>query len=134
MTTQKNGAGRPTKFTPDRIHAIILDIAHCIPHKLAAESNGICEDTLYSWINKGMEDLKNDIDSDYAKFSVSIKRAETSRIRTHIGNIAERVDKWQADAWILERRWWKYYGQSAAVIEMQKRLERLENDKNKQSE
>lgn len=123
-----NDVGRPTKFTPERRAAILKDIGDRIPYEFAAEANGICEDTLYDWINQGKRDRKAGINSDFAKFSEEIKQAELKKIRQHLEKIEQNPERWQADAWILERRWWKHFSPNAAVLDFNKRLERMENE------
>lgn len=119
--------GRPTKFTPERRSAIIDAIAHRIPYEYAAEANGICEETLYEWLRLAKADRCAGIDSEYTKFSEDIKRAEMTRIREHADIIAARPERWQADAWMLERRWHKHYGPNAQINELNQRLAKLEH-------
>ncbi len=123
--------GRPTKFTPERCAAIIDAISHRIPYEYAAEANGICEDTLYEWLKIGRKHRAERIDSDYTRFSESIKRAEMTRMRGHLDIIAERPERWQADAWILERRWYKHYGPNAQLNELNHKLDKLNDGDNR---
>lgn len=122
----REGSGRPSKFTPERRAAIVAAIRSRVPYEYAAEGNGICEDTLYEWLAIGRKHRKEGIDSEYSFFSEDIKRAEMERITEHNDNIASHVEKWQADAWILERRWHKHYGPNAQLNELNKRLSQLE--------
>ncbi len=119
--------GRPSLFTKETCDAIIDAISHRVPYEYAAEGNGICESTLYDWIRTGQNDMANGVDSDYAKFSKAIKRAEMTKIRQHSDIIAERPERWQADAWLLERRYAKHYGANAQVNELARRLDKLEH-------
>lgn len=119
--------GRPTKFTPQRCADIVDAIKHRAPYEYAAMANGISERTLYNWIDLGKEHLEHNIESNYAKFLQDIKRAELTRIREHTDIIAARPERWQADAWLLERRWHKHFGPNAQLNELNQRLERLEN-------
>lgn len=121
----KEPIGRPSKFTPERRAAIIDAISKRVPYEFAAEGNGICEDTLYDWINTGKKHRKEGIDSDFANFSEAIKKAEMSKIVEHSEKIASNVDRWQADAWILERRWHKHYGSNAQLNELNNKLDKL---------
>jgi transposase-like protein len=118
--------GRPSKFTPERRASIINDIARRVPYEIAAEANGICESTLYEWIDMGRRHRKEGIDSEYSKFSEGIKAAERSKIIGHADNIADHVDKWQADAWMLERRWYKHFGSNAQLNELNRKLDKLD--------
>ncbi len=119
--------GRPSKFTPERRAAIIDAISHRIPYEYAAEANGICEETLYEWLRIAKIDRASGIDSEYTKFSEDIKRAEMQRMREHSDIIAARPERWQADAWMLERRWHKHYGPNAQLNELNQRLAKLEH-------
>jgi transposase-like protein len=116
-------------FTEERRASILKDISDRIPYELAAEANGICEETLYAWIRQGKLDKKNGIQSEFAKFSEDIKRTELKKIREHLDSINESPERWQAQAWILERRWWKHFSPNAAVLELNKRLELIESEK-----
>lgn len=120
--------GRPSKFTPERCADIIKAISRRAPYQLAAEANGISERTLFYWMETGANHLDEGIDSDYAEFLQSIKRAEMQKVMEHTDIIAARPERWQADAWLLERRWYKYFGASVPVIELNERLERLEGE------
>lgn len=128
MAGNENSGRHAWKFTHERRQAILQSISDRIPYELSAEANGICEDTLYNWINLGKEHLAAGIDSDYSIFVESIKKTEQIRIKNHLEIIADKPERWQADAWILERRWWKYYSSSAAIIEFNKKLDRLDNN------
>lgn len=125
---KQEGSGRPSKFTSERCAAIVDDIAHRVPYEMAAEANGISDQTLYTWLNIAKDHLAQGIDSEYTIFLEAIKKAEKNRVREHIKNIAERPNQWQADAWILERRWYKHFGANAQVNELSRRLDQLEGE------
>lgn len=117
--------GRPSKFTPERCAAIVDDIAHRVPYEYAAEGNGVSENTLYIWLDIAKQHEAQGIESAYTVFREAIKRAESRRIREHNQNIADHVDKWTGDAWILERRWHKHYSTNAALNELNHKMDRL---------
>lgn len=119
--------GRPTKFTPERRASIISDISRRIPYRLAAEANGICEATFFDWMNTAKVHQLEGIDSDYTRFSESIKRAELTRVLEHTDMIAAKPERWQADAWLLERRWPDLFGASVLLSELNNRLSNLEH-------
>lgn len=123
----QEGSGRPSKFTPERRAAIVKAIRSRVPYEYAAEGNGICEATLYIWFDIGKEHKAKGIDSDYTIFIEDIKRAEMERIIEHNDNIASHVEKWQSDAWILERRWYKHYGSNAPLMELNRELAQLKD-------
>lgn len=119
--------GRPLKFTPERRAAIVDAIRNRIPYEYAAEANGICEDTLYEWLRIAKTHRKDGIDSKYTEFSEDIKRAEMQRIREHLDIISARPERWQADSWILERRWYKHFGPNSQLNELNQRLAKLQD-------
>lgn len=121
----KEDPGRPSKFTPERCAAIVDAIAHRIPYEYAAEANGIAEKTLYIWLEIAKKHQDEGIESNYTVFLQDIKRAEMTRIREHNDMIAAKPERWQADAWILERRWHKHYGTNAALGELNNKLNTL---------
>lgn len=120
--------GRPTKFTPERCADIISAISRRAPYQYAAEANGISERCLFYWLEEGARDLDNNVDSDFARFLQSIKRVEMQKIMEHTDMIAAKPERWQADAWLLERRWPKHFGANAQVNELNERLARLEGE------
>lgn len=130
----QEGSGRPSKFTPERRDAIIDAISHRIPYQMAAEANGICLDTLYEWLKIGRQHQRDAIESDYSIFSEALKRSEMIKVRQHMDVIADRPERWQADAWLLERRWHKHFGPNAQVNELNERLDKLENGESKNEE
>lgn len=117
--------GRPTKFTPERCASIIDAVSHRIPYEMAAEANGICLDTLYEWLKIGREHRKKGISSDYSMFSEALKRSEMQKVREHCDMIAAKPERWQADAWILERRWHKYFSPNAGLNELNEKMDKL---------
>lgn len=117
--------GRPPKYNPQRCHAIITSISNRVPYEIAAEANGIHPDTLYDWINKGRKDRDADLDTELSRFSEAIKKVEQERIIDHLNKIADSAERWQSQAWILERRWSKYFGANAEVKELSKMVEEL---------
>ncbi len=119
--------GRPSKFTEKRRNDIIDAITHRIPYEMAAEANGICLDTLYEWLKIGKQHQREGIDSDYAIFSEGLKRAEMQKVREHTDMIAAKPERWQADAWLLERRWHKHFSSNAQLGEMNQKLDALLN-------
>lgn len=127
----KESTGRPSKFTPERCAAIIDAVSRRAPYEFAAEGNGISEATLYIWLDIGRKHKDEGITSDYTVFLEGIKNAELSRIIEHNEKISSNVDRWQADAWILERRWHKHYGSNAQINELNAKLDKLmESEKN----
>ncbi len=119
--------GRPSKFTEKRRNDIIDAISHRIPYEMAAEANGISLSTLYEWFKIGREHSEEGIDSDYTIFSEALKRAEMQKVREHTDMIAAKPERWQADAWLLERRWHKHFGPNGQIKDLNDRMDKLEH-------
>ena len=132
--SQGQGGGQPPKYTPERLAAILTDIGDRIPYELAAESNGIRESTLYAWINQGKDEQDKGLDTPLAKFAEDIKRIEKQKINYHLKKLEENGNRWQADAWILERRWHKHFGANVALKELAERIQNLEEKKHKEAD
>ncbi len=122
--------GRPSKFTPERRNSIIDAISHRIPYEMAAEANGISAETLYEWLRIGKAHRDDCIESEYSIFSEALKRAEMQRVREHCDMIAAKPERWQADSWILERRWHKHFSTNAPIIELNEKMDKLLEENN----
>ncbi len=96
--------GRPTKFNKSRAKSIIEAIAKFVPYTMVADANQINRSTLYDWINKGLEDLRNGKKTAFARFSYTLKKRECEGVCQLLDDIKAGVKSWQSRAWILERR------------------------------
>lgn len=93
-------AGRPTKYTPDRVKRIIDALAAGNTRGCSAAYGGITMETLLQWEKR------------YSEFSEQTKDAEARAEVAHVANIAKasREGIWTASAWWLERRKHKDWG------------------------
>lgn len=82
-------------------------------YALAADYVGVSVATLYRWMKVGREDER----SPYREFFDAVKRAQAHNVANHLATITKAAQdgRWQASAWILERRhgWWASRDQSA---------------------
>ena len=129
-----NAMGRPSKFTPERRAEIISAISRRAPYQMAAEANGITERCLYYWLEQGANDLDDSIDSEYAEFFQAIKRAEMQKVMEHTDMIAAKPERWQADAWLLERRWPKHFGNNVLLKELNERMNQMAGAKHQSNQ
>lgn len=120
--------GRPTKLTPKTHKKIVAYIGDRVPYLIAAEASGIDESTLYDWINWGKRDSLEGKETVFSRFAKDIKEIEAKRIKEHLKIIETSPERWQAQAWILERRWWKHFGQKVAEVDFDERLRKIESD------
>ena len=117
--------GRPSKFTPDRRKAILHAISKHVPYEIAAKANGVSPRRFWEWKAMGEKDLDNEVDSDFAAFSQAINEIEQNKIISHSDIIERGPKNWQANAWLLERRWWQHFGVNAPLIEFKKQLDEM---------
>lgn len=93
--------GRKTKLNKEVIQALCDAIRRGLPRDRAAAFAGIHISTIYDWLSREAEGGL------FADFSDSLKKAESELIADKLQTIsaaAEDDGKWQAAAWILERR------------------------------
>lgn len=107
-------AGRKTKLTP----ALIKDAAKLLKGgnyvSTVCEFLGIGETTWYRWMKEG-EVAKSGLKREFWE---SIKKAEAEaeiRLITDLQKIAEADQKWQALAWMLERKYPDRWGRKDKV-------------------
>ena len=106
--------GARCKLTRERQRAICDAITVGCTYKLAAQAAGICERTLYNWLEKG-EAGEAPI---YVQFLQDVKRAEGAQAAQLLQLIATHAaNHWQAAAWMLERRHGYASPQALAAIE-----------------
>lgn len=95
--------GRPSKLNENLIFDMAYEIAKGLPVKYACDLFGVTTGSFFSWMKTGEQDFENDVDSIYALFFDTIKKAQAEFVR----NIGEEIRKgntgWQGKAWWLER-------------------------------
>lgn len=126
---------RPTSLTPDVQSAIIAALDVGSYRVTAAQAAGICERTLYSWLERGEKG-----EEPFAEFLQAVKSSESRaeidllmEIRTAQGGISgeggTRADIWQSRAWVMERRWpkrWATRVRTAVTEELDAFTDRLQ--------
>ena len=125
----KSDTGRKTKLDKNKIDLILKSVARRVPYEIAALACGVTYQTLYNWINRGKEHLQKGLDTDHARFVQALYEVEQEKIIYHSDKIADNIERWQSDAWLLERRWAKYYGPNAQVNELNSKLDELLDSK-----
>jgi len=112
--------GRPPIVSRDRKRArkVIKALKDGATMDMAAQRGGVSRRTLYEWLYKGQDvrDARDadenarltPYDDDYLWFLTEYEDAESEMKETLLRRIMEAGEdrqKWQANAWILERRW-----------------------------
>jgi len=95
-------AGRSnSKYTPERVKAIIQAIEVGAPYRHAAAVAGIDEDTFTNWKKR------------HSEFSDAVKEAEGKAVTGRLARIRmAEPDHWQAAAWWLERKYPNEFGKT----------------------
>lgn len=99
---------RPPKMTRARQEAILEGIRLGLPRMVAAAAAGIHHVTIRRWEERDLA------------FADEMKMAEAQAQQVYLGNInavakSREPGSWQANAWILERRWPEIYGQKSRL-------------------
>lgn len=107
-TIGKNGrrTGRPTKLTKAVGDLLLEGFKQGLTVILASKYSGIHRDTFYGWL----ENARADPDSFYALFSDMLDKSEADLAYRHLMQINMGVERWQASAWMLERKHAEDYG------------------------
>ena len=105
MTSTRGG--RPSKYRPDTVAAIIAAVEGGATYRHAAASVGVSERTLHDWQVR------------HPQFSQALKTAEAMACMAAVGTIrrAAEAGTWQAAAWYLERRYPAEYGRRAVTVD-----------------
>ncbi len=109
----KSNAGRKTKLNDARLKKVVDGITAGLPYDTACALAGIHYTTFLNWMKRGEEDKTGE----FFKFFEEVKKAEAIAESVHIKNIkdAGRNGVWQADAWMLERRYPEKWGKKEQV-------------------
>jgi hypothetical protein len=92
-----------TKFTASVVRKIIEGLKLGMPRKYAAARGGISERCFFSWLDER------------PNFKQKVLAAEAHAVAHHLENLEIRAKKrgsWEADAWLLERRFASDYGKA----------------------
>lgn len=121
-------------FKKETVNAILEDIRKGVPYQIAAEKHGVHESTFRWWKNHGKRSIDEGIEDDYSSLLRSLREIEANRIASNISEIRESEKGHRGKEWELERSFWKYFSAKAGEIELNERLEVLENKKGTENE
>jgi hypothetical protein len=123
-----------TKICKELTDVMAAAVRKRLPNMIACDLVGVAEVMFYEWRNHGDEDIKNGIDSEYAYFSKTIKKAQSEAIQESLERInaaARDPKQWTADAWLLERCHRKYFSLHGDQVEkLEERVKQLEGKTN----
>jgi hypothetical protein len=105
VVQKKHRGGRPTKKTEDTIKRLFDGIRRGIPYTMCCELAGISEDTFFAWRHENPE------------FNEEVLRVTRESVFTLLDTLKEaHQQSWQSAAFMLERRWPKFYGRAEAQL------------------
>lgn len=109
----KNPVGRKTKLNDTRLKKVVEGITAGLPYDTACALAGICYQTFLNWMKRGEAAQTGK----FFEFFEEVKKAEAIAESVHIANIkkAGKDGVWQADAWMLERRFPEKWGRREQV-------------------
>jgi hypothetical protein len=120
---------RPSELTPEVLALVADGIAKAVPPAVAAQAAGISRATFYAWLARGRADEAAGRSTPHRGFLDAIKEAEavaqsllleTIRLASSVATPKDmQAPKWQAAAWLLERRWPRQYGEGLKVAAQQ---------------
>lgn len=94
---------RPTVLNEELIEKMAEQIAEGLPKCYTCDLFGVIESSFDLWMEKGLEDYKNEIDSIYSTLWTAIKNAHARHISESMKVIKRGAPGWQGTAWWLER-------------------------------
>jgi hypothetical protein len=101
---QKRSVGRPTKKTKAVTDRLFAAIERGMPYAMACELSGISEAVFYQWRQN-------------PAFDAEVIRRTSESVFELLDTIKEaRHQNWQSAAFLLERRWPRYYGRAEAQL------------------
>tara|TARA_Y100000593_G_scaffold560_1_gene1047 strand:- start:793 stop:1305 length:513 start_codon:yes stop_codon:yes gene_type:complete len=110
---RKAKRGRKTKFTPKVKAALLKALSVGTPLEIACRGAGIHRETLRLWHQQAEAG-----DEEKRGFFGLVEEAQAKHVAQGLERIASAAEDpryWKAQAWILERRYPKYFGQKMEV-------------------
>ena len=111
-------AGRKTKLTRKLIAEAVEGIEKGHYAKTVCQALGISENTYYTWLKKGEEQIENDERGVFREFYESVKKAQAEGEQELLQIIRDTAARnWTAAAWMLERMHPEKYGKREKHVE-----------------
>jgi len=111
--------------TPGKIKQILKDISLGSPYKIACEANGLSEVHFYNWVKQGTLDLEADKETPQAEMVKSLRALEQKEMHRCVALIGVAEKGHRGAEWLLERRFWKYFGQNVGVVELGEQMDEM---------
>lgn len=108
---------RPSKLTEELIETMHEKLLVGLPIISCCDLLGITTMSHSNWMSQGEEDFKNEVESLYAEYFYTIKKARAEFEESCLKDIHSGRPGWQGAAWVLERTNQKYMPKQEVVAE-----------------
>jgi len=123
--------GNPFAYTQEKHDALVAAIGKNLPYEVAAWHARVCERTFYNWMTRGKEDIQAGKNTEFAQLVQDVLNVESLKITQHLDSIENGHVAWRGRLAILERRWRKFFGADAGIIqELLELITKLKQDIN----
>ncbi|NUN47678.1 MAG: hypothetical protein HUU15_02455 [Candidatus Brocadiae bacterium] len=111
---------RRDKLTPEIQEKVVQAIALGATYEVAATYSGIRRETIWRWVKRG----EGERSGRYKAFADAVKAADGKSAVQALANIrAAAKGSWQANAWLLERRYPEQYGRGKLEVKTDGKVE-----------
>ncbi len=114
------------KFSQPIAEGILKDIADGIPYKISCESFGVSYDSFKLWLREGAKAQLEGKNTIYSQFLTSVRKVQKNIISGHLEDIRGSDKGHRGKEWELERSYWMHFSSKAAEIDLNERVEELE--------
>jgi hypothetical protein len=113
------------KCTPVIQDKLLYALSKGAPYKLSCDYAGITFGTFNNWRKKA-----DDGDPAFTEFFERVRKIKGKAAINWLDKIDQAMEEgqWQAAAWKLERRYFRYFGKSSDVMELAKKMDRIEKE------
>lgn len=116
------------KLNKDLIDKIVNDIKQGSTRNLASLANGITPRIFDIWRKQGECDIEHQVDSLCAYLVLSLSSVKQEEVKW-ARQIIKETDKGHKGAeWTLEHAYWREFGPTAPLKEMEERLDQMERE------
>ncbi|HXK00721.1 MAG TPA: hypothetical protein VNF93_02405 [Buchnera sp. (in: enterobacteria)] len=122
------------KFDQRVVDGILKDLENGIPARITCESYGVAYPTFKRWIENGTKDLLEEKNTYYTQFLASLRNVHKKVISRHLKRVVENEKGHKGAEWYLERAFWQYFSSKVAEIDLEDRLNKLENKRMEENE
>lgn len=107
--------GRPSNLTEEVIERVLDVLPNAFTKRQVARLAKVSHQRLSDWLNWGMEDLDEDINSIYAQFAARYEEKKGKIIQDALLSLKEQ-NSFQSVSWLLEQCFPEEFGRNSDLI------------------